>query len=87
MDKLIDAATEGALWGLAFGAALVVLRPVRRAARPALRTAMKGGVAATHFVSDATRKSRTAIGELYAEAEKERADQRVGNSARAQDLV
>jgi hypothetical protein len=45
---------------------------------------MKGAVATTHLVSDATRTSRNAIAELYAEAEAERAESRKAKGAQAE---
>ena len=80
MDKLVEAATEGALWGIAFGAAIAVLRPARKAIRPAVRSVVKGGVSAGHIVSDATRKGRNALSDLYSEAEADRSKQHASSN-------
>ena len=84
MEDFIDAVSGGALLGVAAGAALFVLRPVRRGLRPVVRTGMKGAVATTAAVSDVTRKGRNAIAELYAEAEAERAESRKAQASKAE---
>jgi hypothetical protein len=68
MDRIIDAVTEGAVWGLACGAAMLLIKPVRRGIRPTVRRVVASGVAATNMVGDATRKGRTALREVYSEA-------------------
>jgi hypothetical protein len=73
MDQVIDAVTEGAVWGLACGAAMLLIKPVRRSIRPAVRRLVAGGVGATQMITDATRKGRDTLGEIYAEAAVERA--------------
>jgi hypothetical protein len=80
MQEAIDAATEGAVWGLAFGAAMVLIRPIRKAARPAARTAIRSGVAASEWVSAATRKGRNALVEIYAEAASDNPSKKVNQS-------
>ncbi len=78
MDEFIDAATEGAVWGVGFGIALVAVRSIRNGVRPAARAVVRGGTAARDTVSGTVRRSRGYLSDIYQEAKSDRSQPTAG---------
>jgi hypothetical protein len=65
MDKLVDAMTEGAAWGIAFGAVMAVSRPLMRSARPLARTAIRNGRTGSAWIAVKAREGRESLSDFY----------------------
>jgi len=65
MDKLVDAMTEGAVWGIAFGTVMAVSRPLMRSARPLARTAVRNGRTTSAWIAVKAREGRASLSDFY----------------------
>jgi hypothetical protein len=71
MEELLGAVTGGAVWGIGFAIGLGAIRAAGDGLRPVMRNAMRGAVAATSWVEQATTEGRETIKDLYHEAKVE----------------
>lgn len=81
MEEFIDAVSDGLLWGTGFSVALLAVRSFRGGMRPLVKGAVRGAVAGTDWVRNATEESRDSLQDLYHEAKSEQ-DARAGQVAR-----
>lgn len=72
MEELLDAMSDGLIWGTGFSVALLAVRSFRGGLRPVLQGAVRGAVTATDWVRNATEESRETLQDLYHEAKTER---------------
>ncbi len=71
MEELLDAVTDGAIWGIGFGLAATAVRSLG-GARPIVKGAVRGAVSAGSWLKDAGSESRETLQDLYHEAKAER---------------
>jgi hypothetical protein len=73
MEEFFEALTGGAVWGAGFAAAAALVGGLGRGLRPAVKTVIRGGVAAGDWFREVTAESREALQDIYEEAKAERA--------------
>src|SRR5690349_7457085 len=71
MEELLNAVSDGAIWGIGFGLATMAVRSVG-GARPIVKGAMRGAVTAGSWIREAGSESRESLQDLYHEAKAER---------------
>jgi len=71
MEELVDAVTGGAVWGLGFGVAALLVRGVGAGLRPVAKSAVKGAITVGDWARGATEETRETLQDLYAEAKAE----------------
>lgn len=71
MEELLDAVTDGAIWGIGFGLAATAVRSLG-GARPIVKGAMRGAVTAGSWLKEAGSEGRESLQDLYHEAKAER---------------
>lgn len=71
MDEFLEAAGGGAIWGLGFGVAGLLLTGFGRGLRPVAKSLVKGGIVAGDWLRGVTEESRESLQDLYEEAKSE----------------
>jgi hypothetical protein len=75
MEEFLESAGGGAIWGLGFGVAGLLVTGFGRGLRPVAKSIVKGGIVAGDWLRSVTEESRESLQDLYeeAKAEQERA--------------
>ena len=72
MGEFVDQLAGGAVWGVGFGLATMLVRGVGTGIRPVAKTALKGAITVTDWAKSATEETRETMQDLYEEAKAER---------------
>ena len=73
MEEFLESAGAGAVWGVGFGLAGLLVTGFGRGLRPVAKTIVKGGIVASDWLRNVTEESRESLQDLYEEAKAERA--------------
>ena len=71
MDEFLESAGGGAMWGLGFGVAGLLITGFGRGLRPVAKSLVKGGIVAGDWLRGVTAEGRESLQDLYEEAKAE----------------
>jgi hypothetical protein len=72
MDEFLESLGGGAVWGVGFGVAGLLLTGFGRGFRPIAKTVVRSGLVVGDWVRDVTQESRESLRSVYDEARTER---------------